>query len=104
MIERDKAYIDSLTADQIRAHRGTDSPGYLTTLAACRKYDKPFLLVEEGVTRPSEVRDWLAAHRVGVLNVAGDRESRNPGHGRWVEAFLRRAFAGEQKNDRQECL
>ena len=79
---------------------GTDSPGYLTTVDACRKHGKPFFLVTEAATRPGEVREWLTTHRVGVLNVAGDRESRNPGHGRWVEAFLKRVFADERGTGR----
>jgi hypothetical protein len=36
------------------------SSGGRTTLDACRALDKPFMLVFQGVTRPSQVVAWLA--------------------------------------------
>jgi hypothetical protein len=55
---------------------------------ACRRYEKPVLIVENGVTRPSDVRAWIEQLQVEVLNVAGNRELKNPGLGQEVETFL----------------
>jgi hypothetical protein len=71
----------------------TDSSGYRATINACQRFGKPYLIVEDGTTRPSHVIEWMTTHRVSVLNVAGNRESKNPGLGERVEAFLSRVFA-----------
>ena len=57
------------------------SAGGKTTLDACRAMDKPFLLVFQGVTRPSQVVAWLGEKGVRVLNVAGNQELKSPGIG-----------------------
>ncbi len=36
------------------------------------------MALEEGI-EPATFRDWLAAHHIQVLNVAGPRESKRPG-------------------------
>jgi hypothetical protein len=64
------------------------SPGGRATLDACRLNSKPFLIVFQGVTQPSQVAAWLAENRVRVLNVAGSRESKARGIGARVERFL----------------
>jgi hypothetical protein len=45
-----------------------------------RQIGKPCLIValEEGI-ESAAFRDWLAAHHIQVLNVAGPRESKRPG-------------------------
>ena len=63
------------------------SPGGRATLRACRELGRPVFLVAEGV-RPSELTTWLVANYVGVLNVAGNRESSTPGIGARAERFL----------------
>jgi hypothetical protein len=68
------------------------SSGGVATLDACRLRGRPFLIVDPGATTPSQVRDWLAAHDVRTLNVAGSRESKAPGIGERVEAFLGQVF------------
>jgi Circularly permutated YpsA SLOG family len=70
------------------------SPGGRTTLDACRLHSKPFLIVFRGATRPSQVVAWLGEQGVRVLNVAGNRESRDPGIGERVEQFLGIVFRG----------
>ncbi len=45
-------------------------------------------MVRAGVTRPSDLTGWLVAQFVEVLNVAGNRESTEPGIGARVERFL----------------
>ena len=69
------------------------TPGGRCTLAVCRAIGRPLLIVSEGRTRPSEVAAWLEEHRVGVLNVAGNRQSKSPGLDSRVEAFMLRVFA-----------
>lgn len=58
--------------------------------ARCRK---PCLVVDPtDMESASKVVAWLAAHDIGVLNVAGPREGSQPGvYGR-TAAFLRRVF------------
>jgi Circularly permutated YpsA SLOG family len=64
-----------------------DSPGFATTERACMEWGSRMLKVMEG-TRPSEVVRWLRMNGFRSLNVAGSRESSNPGIGARVEAFL----------------
>jgi Circularly permutated YpsA SLOG family len=72
--------------------RRPDSPGGRTTLRACTGFGKPVYLVIEGLTQPSEVAAWIEAEDVRVLNVAGNRESTEPGLGERVERFLIAVF------------
>jgi Circularly permutated YpsA SLOG family len=65
-----------------------DSPGGRTTLRACAAPGRPAFEVLEGLTRPSDVAAWIGAEEVRVLNVAGHRESTQPGIGERVERFL----------------
>jgi hypothetical protein len=69
-----------------------DSPGGRTTLRACTGFGKPVYLVNEVLTEPSEVAGWIEARRVRVLNVAGNRQSTEPGIGERVERFLVAVF------------
>jgi len=48
--------------------------------------------VVEGLTQPADVMAWIEAEKVRVLNVAGNRESTEPGIGEWVERFLVAVF------------
>ncbi len=59
-------------------------------------FDKPFLVVFSGITRPGKVREWMEQNGIRVLNVAGNRESRSRGMG---ERFLGEVFRerGERK-------
>ena len=54
--------------------------GTALTVAHARQIGKPCLVValEAGI-EPASFRDWLAANRIAVLNVAGPRESKRPG-------------------------
>jgi Circularly permutated YpsA SLOG family len=69
-----------------------DSPGGRTTLRACSHLGQPVYLVIEGLTRPSDVAAWIEAEEVRVLNIAGNRESSNPGIGERAERFLLAVF------------
>jgi Circularly permutated YpsA SLOG family len=69
-----------------------ESPGGRTTLRACAGFGKPVYLVIEGLTQPAEVAAWIEAEEVRVLNVAGNRESTEPGIGERAERFLAALF------------
>ncbi|HWB11765.1 MAG TPA: putative molybdenum carrier protein [Pirellulales bacterium] len=59
------------------------------TMKSCQTYVKPCLSVDPiGSFQPSHVAGWLKNHDVRILNVAGNRESDQPGIGEQVERFL----------------
>ncbi len=64
------------------------SPGGKTTLRTCNALARPVFIVRAGITRPSDLATWLIAGYVEVLNVAGNRESTEPGLGSHAERFL----------------
>jgi hypothetical protein len=68
----------------------TDTPGAKATLKACEVWHRPVFLVEPHRSiLPSDAVQWLRNHpQIQVLNVAGNRESKNPGIGDRVERFL----------------
>ncbi len=60
--------------------RGNPVGGTELTRQLALAHGKPCLVVDLSRTADSSaIRRWLAAHRVGVLNVAGPRESQWPG-------------------------
>jgi hypothetical protein len=70
----------------------TASPGGRLTIGTARALGKPLLIIEEGKTTPADVRRWIEAEGVRVLNVAGNRESTEPGIGPRAAEFLERVF------------
>lgn len=68
------------------------SGGTAFTLDAARKLHKPVLVADPGPDETETVSSWLAENHVARLNVAGPRESQQPGiHGE-TKAFLLRLF------------
>jgi hypothetical protein len=64
--------------------------GTQLTRRLAARHGKPCFPVDlAGTTDVQPVRDWLAAHAVAVLNVAGPRESSSPGIGHAALQFLR---------------
>lgn len=57
--------------------------GSLETLEFAQKHDRPHLVLQldqgVGKNETERVRSWLDKHPTAVLNVAGPRESTNPG-------------------------
>lgn len=43
---------------------------------------------------------WIIANSIGTLNVAGNRESKAPGIGKFIEKFLTRVFRGVMEQQR----
>lgn len=70
-----------------------EEAGSKLTMNICIEFKRPFNHIE--VTSPfrkdariAMFQDWLKRYNVEVLNVAGNRESKNPGIQRWVHDFL----------------
>lgn len=82
-------------------YRRTLSGGTSLTHRFCRKHAKPHCLIDlMDDLRPVEaraeaVRGWLAKHRIRVLNVAGPRESNEPGIQRESAEFLIRVLSDD---------
>jgi Circularly permutated YpsA SLOG family len=72
----------------------TDTAGAKTTLNACERFKRPLMLVEPYRSiLPADVVIWLRRNpQITRLNVAGNRESKNPGIGERVERFLTVVF------------
>ena len=65
------------------------SPGGRLTLNCARDLAKPFIINP----MPADLKDFLRATKIRVLNVAGNRESTNPGIGARVKQILLEALA-----------
>lgn len=75
--------------------RGPLSGGTQLTLRLAQRHGRPSLVVDlQRHPSPESVRRWLIEHSVEVLNVAGPRESQNPGIQAAAQGFLREVFAG----------
>lgn len=89
-----------LLADGTLIFGNEHSPGCRLTLRACRDYGKPVFVLPWLAAHPhtpavEPFRAWLARNTIRVLNVAGNRESRQPGIAAAVAAFLQAALGPE---------
>lgn len=68
--------------------------GSLRTVEFARKHKKPCLHVSKADSKPpeSEVADFIKHHGIKLLNIAGSRESKEPGINEWVKLVLDRAL------------
>jgi pseudouridine synthase len=67
--------------------------GTLLTVRACKALGKPFWVVDPRCLEKAEELGWrLGREGLVLLNVAGPRESQQPGVYAWAQAFLRRFF------------
>lgn len=85
---RERTQANARDSDATAWFGDPQTPGGIATLRACRALGRPVFLVRAGRTRPSELAAWLASRPVAVLNVAGCRETEEPGIGARVERFL----------------
>ena len=77
--------------------RGSPSGGTALTIEIARRLGRPFLVVDlAGDPDPAPAARWLAEAGIGVLNVAGPRESQRPGIGEEARAFLERLLLGTE--------
>lgn len=77
-----------------------DSPGSYTTAELARKYGKPLFPVVfprlPSLEWPYLIADlvaWLDFHRAGIINFAGNRESRARGIEQWTEKLVIELFS-----------
>ena len=76
--------------------RGPLSGGTELTARLAEHHGRPVLVVDlAGECDVDVVRRWLAAQRVGILNVAGPRESTHAGIGQQAYGFLCRWLAAD---------
>jgi len=73
--------------------RGRATGGTALTITFARRHGKPLLVVDLARdASPEDVSRWIEARGIGVLNVAGPRESQRPGIGTEAQAFLERVL------------
>ena len=73
--------------------RGRVEGGTAFTVAVARRRRRPLLVVDLATEPdPVEADRWVREAGIGVLNVAGPRESQRPGIGAEARAFLERLF------------
>jgi len=73
----------------------TNSPGTRLTIKYCTVLGRPYLI------NPSiiDFRLWIKEHNIVILNVAGNRESKNPGLQRKVKEFIINALLQSSQKD-----
>jgi hypothetical protein len=70
------------------ADRGTN-----LTIDLCKRYKKPWLVIDlTGEQSRTDVQHWIKQNKIGVLNVAGNRESISPGIHQKAYEFLAQLF------------
>ncbi len=97
--------------------RGELTGGTLLTAQLAEKYQRPVRIVRlEQTPDCIETWDWIKAHRIHVLNIAGPRESKDPGiHAaarNWlpglfdlaVKQMMNRQLAGMRKVTIENCI
>lgn len=98
--ERTRLNVRDSDATLILAVQGDDAGGGLTggtalTRTIAEAIGRPVLVVDPlDPDAPRDVARWLDRHAVGVLNVAGPRESSQPGIHDLARTLLRRVLGG----------
>jgi hypothetical protein len=73
--------------------RGRTGPGTAFTIERARQLGRPLLVLDlREDPDPATARQWIESEDIHVLNVAGPRESQDPGIGAAASAFLERLF------------
>ncbi len=70
----------------------TGSPGSRLTIRYCKTCPRPYICNPT----PGELYSWVVGHNIEVLNVAGNRESTNPGICEKVRNTLVEAFRSDK--------
>lgn len=75
---------------------GKVTGGTKLTLECARKHNKPCLVVQlDNTLKANSARHWIDLNNIGVLNVAGPRESKCPGLHATALKFLLHVFKSE---------
>jgi predicted Rossmann fold nucleotide-binding protein DprA/Smf involved in DNA uptake len=69
--------------------------GTLLTIQCAQSLERPFLLVSPRIEEIKRVRSWLDQHQPATLNIAGPRESLDPGIYSETLLFLDTLFGAE---------
>ena len=73
--------------------RGRPSGGTALTITVARRYGRPLLVLDLARSPdPVQVHLWTEAHGISILNVAGPRESQQPGIHDEARRLLERAL------------
>ncbi len=76
---------------------GTPTGGTAFTVEMALKHKKPYLVMDlKRKPNPSLVRDWANMLKIGILNVAGPRESKIPGIYEKAKNFLESILIGKE--------
>jgi hypothetical protein len=82
--------------------RGAPDRGTALTCTLAEKMRKPLLVVRlDESPAAASVQEWMAAHAIGILNVAGPRESSQPGIYAQSREFLLQVLAIALERARQ---
>jgi hypothetical protein len=74
--------------------RGEPVGGTALTIRMAQKHGRPLMVVDLAAqTTPAEVRQWIESGGISVLNIAGSRESQQPGIALQAAEFLRSVFS-----------
>lgn len=76
------------------------SPGSKLTVACCKSLSKPLYRVcreDNPIIEKQDFLNWLKSYNIRTLNVAGNRESKNPGIQERVKNFLVEALKEASK-------
>jgi Circularly permutated YpsA SLOG family len=75
--------------------RGKPDRGTALTVKLARRLKKPYRIVDLAAADAADaIHTWLISQRVTTLNVAGPRESSQPGIRQLVQSFLRSVLSG----------
>ena len=72
--------------------------GSLKTIQFCKKHGKPYLHIFTGYDIAEQILKFVDEHQIRVLNVAGSRESKDPGIYEMVKRVLSYAFFWREDN------
>jgi len=77
--------------------RGAPRGGTALTREIAERHAKPCLVIDlDSAADPRSIGVWLARQGIRTLNIAGPRESTNPGIYRQAHDFLQRALAAQE--------
>lgn len=86
---RTRRNIEDSNGTVIFGYMSHNTPGSLLTLRLCRELNKPCLTLNlDGLFFKEDLLEWIGKYHIKVLNVAGNRESRNLGIQERVRKFL----------------
>ncbi len=103
--ERTRRNIMDADATLIITHRGYKEKGTAMTLAWCAKYGRSYFYFDAAdpgrinSQQLSELSSWLENNKIGVLNVAGNRESNSPGIQVYTLILLEKLFFPQVSNE-----